>query len=248
MDKVLRGILQYNRSAKKKDVLKQLSKIVDSQSTPSSVLFTCMDSRIHPNVFMNSDIGDAFTVRNAGNIVPKSGLVHGLVNPAPEPAGLELGCVLNSIKNVIVCGHSDCKAMIAVHSLKDSNGWSEEELLQSPLKAWLYKHGMDSLNKLNDKLTSPESPLTFMKDTQHEFEANMDNKLLESDQLSQINTLVQIENIYSYGFMKERMDQHQSVAHGLWLSLSSGEAHFFSKKDKAFVNVTEDNVEELVCR
>lgn len=29
-----------------------------------------------------------------------------------EPAALELGCIVNNIKHVIVCGHSDCKVCI----------------------------------------------------------------------------------------------------------------------------------------
>lgn len=36
-----------------------------------------------------------------------------------EPAALELGCVVNDIRHVIVCGHSDCKAMNLLYALRD---------------------------------------------------------------------------------------------------------------------------------
>jgi carbonic anhydrase len=36
-----------------------------------------------------------------------------------EPAALELGCVVNDIRHIIVCGHSDCKAMNLLHALRD---------------------------------------------------------------------------------------------------------------------------------
>ena len=48
------------------------------------------------------------TVRNAGNVIPHS--QHFLDEATTtEPAALELGCVVNDIRHVIVCGHSDCK-------------------------------------------------------------------------------------------------------------------------------------------
>jgi len=48
------------------------------------------------------------TVRNAGNVIPHS--QHFLDEATTtEPAALELGCIVNDIRHVIVCGHSDCK-------------------------------------------------------------------------------------------------------------------------------------------
>ena len=47
-------------------------------------------------------------VRNAGNLVPHAKL-YDTETVSTEPAALELGCIVNGIKNVIVCGHSDCK-------------------------------------------------------------------------------------------------------------------------------------------
>lgn len=37
-----------------------------------------------------------------------------------EPAALELGCVVNDIRHIIVCGHSDCKAINLLYKLQDS--------------------------------------------------------------------------------------------------------------------------------
>lgn len=58
-------------------------------------------------------------VRNAGNLVPHS--QHFLDElTTNEPAALELGCVVHGIKHVIVCGHSNCKAMNLLYKLRDS--------------------------------------------------------------------------------------------------------------------------------
>lgn len=61
------------------------------------------------------------------------------VNPsatATEPAAMELGCVVNGIKHVLVCGHSDCKAMNLLHSVQKAK-WDENTLVQSPIRAWM---------------------------------------------------------------------------------------------------------------
>lgn len=57
-------------------------------------------------------------VRNAGNIVPHSQHFVDELTMC-EPAALELGCVVNDIRHIIVCGHSDCKAMNLLYALRD---------------------------------------------------------------------------------------------------------------------------------
>jgi carbonic anhydrase len=57
-------------------------------------------------------------VRNAGNIVPHSQHFFDELT-TNEPAALELGCVVNDIRHIIVCGHSDCKAINLLHKLQD---------------------------------------------------------------------------------------------------------------------------------
>lgn len=47
-------------------------------------------------------------VRNAGNLVPHSRL-YGIDSTTTEPAALELGVIVNNVKHIAVCGHSDSK-------------------------------------------------------------------------------------------------------------------------------------------
>jgi carbonic anhydrase len=72
-----------------------------------------------------------FIVRNAGNLIPHSKFFVA-ENTTTEPAALELGCVINKIQHVVVCGHSECPV-------------SQK---QSPLTGWLCNHGLSSLDKL----------------------------------------------------------------------------------------------------
>lgn len=97
-----------------------------------------MDSRMIPTRFTETHVGDMFVgktiqsiqseptlihdpplaVRNAGNLIPNS---HHFQDEyfSCEPAALELGCVVNDIRHVVVCGHSDCKAMNLLYQLRD---------------------------------------------------------------------------------------------------------------------------------
>lgn len=78
-----------------------------SQGQKPQVLFiTCSDSRIDPNLITQTQMGELFVIRNAGNIIPPFGAANGGEGAAVEYAIHNLG-----IEQVIVCGHSHCGAM-----------------------------------------------------------------------------------------------------------------------------------------
>lgn len=77
--------------------------------TPEVLFITCSDSRINPNLITQTDPGDLFIVRNAGNIVPPHS--H---DPGGEAATIEYAIEALGVTDVIVCGHSQCGAMKAL--------------------------------------------------------------------------------------------------------------------------------------
>ncbi len=99
----------------------------DGQS-PKALMISCADSRIVPEEIMQARPGDLFVCRNAGNIVPTYANMNGGVSSTVEYAVSALG-----VRDIIVCGHSDCGAMKAL---------SEPAGLESMpnVAAWL-KHG-----------------------------------------------------------------------------------------------------------
>jgi len=78
-------------------------------------MFSCMDSRLIVTRLIQADVGDMFLVRNAGNLVPNNDSLS-FDTVTTEPGALELGCVINKIRHVLVCGHSDCKVRIMFNS------------------------------------------------------------------------------------------------------------------------------------
>jgi carbonic anhydrase len=79
--------------------------LVDGQR-PLALFITCSDSRVNPNLMTQTNPGELFIVRNAGNIVPPH---H--PNPGGEEATIEFAIVELGIRDIIVCGHSRCGAM-----------------------------------------------------------------------------------------------------------------------------------------
>lgn len=113
-----------------------------------------------------------------------------------EPAALELGCVVNNIRHIIVCGHSDCKAMNLLYTLRNKDEATVDKRRLSPLKAWLCAHAqhssLDRFLKWQD--TGMKEPLVFSSETpMRKFVAYIDpeDKFGVEDKLSQINTLEQ---------------------------------------------------------
>jgi carbonic anhydrase len=83
---------------------------------PLAVFVTCSDSRVNPNLITQTDPGELFIVRNAGNIVPPH-------HPAPggEEATIEFAITELGVKEVIVCGHTRCGAMKGLLSPADGH-------------------------------------------------------------------------------------------------------------------------------
>lgn len=104
MDKIVGGIQKYKKEyfSEHKEFFEEL---VKGQS-PRALFITCSDSRIDPNVLTQTEPGEIFTQRTAGNIVPPYGSVRG-----GEAATIEYAVCALKVRHIIVCGHSHCGAM-----------------------------------------------------------------------------------------------------------------------------------------
>ena len=122
MQKLMEGIhhFQSNIFSSQRELFARLA----GGQNPDALFITCSDSRINPNLITQTDPGDIFILRNAGNIVPPYGASNG-----GEGASIEFAVVGLGVKDIIVCGHSHCGAMkglldpASVHSLPLMSEW-----------------------------------------------------------------------------------------------------------------------------
>ena len=85
------------------------AKLSSQGQSPKALMVSCADSRIVPGHILQAEPGDLFVCRNAGNIVPPFATMNGGVSSTVEYAVMALG-----VRDIIVCGHSDCGAMKAL--------------------------------------------------------------------------------------------------------------------------------------
>lgn len=103
---------------------------------PHTLLFTCADSRINPNLITSTQPGELFVIRNIGNVIPES---HHLT-ASSVGAAIEYALTYLNIRTIIVCGHSGCGAVDA--ALKGSDNFNELHL-----KTWLAEVSVPKLER-----------------------------------------------------------------------------------------------------
>ncbi|MEN3747360.1 carbonic anhydrase [Sphingomonas sp. HF-S3] len=110
------------------------SKLATHGQSPKALMISCADSRVVPEHIMQAAPGDLFVCRNAGNIVPPFATQNGGVSSTVEYAVEAL-----KVRDIIVCGHSDCGAMKALMNPEMLNGMPN-------VAAWLrHSHAAQSV-------------------------------------------------------------------------------------------------------
>ena len=104
MKKLIRGLNEFRQNyvSEHRELLEQLS----HGQKPRVLFICCSDSRVAPNLITNTDLGELFIIRNAGNIIPPYGATNG-----GEGGTIEYAINALNIEQVVICGHSHCGAM-----------------------------------------------------------------------------------------------------------------------------------------
>jgi carbonic anhydrase len=107
MHKLISGFHEFRHGyyAENREFFEHLA---SKQQKPIALFITCSDSRINPNLITQTEPGDLFLIRNAGNIVPPHGFAGG------EAATIEYSVEVLGIRDIVVCGHSQCGAVQAM--------------------------------------------------------------------------------------------------------------------------------------
>ena len=115
MDHVINGFASFKKQVfpRHQELFSELAQ----GQRPEVLFITCSDSRVDPNMVTQSNPGDLFIIRNAGNIVPPHGGPAGGVT-----ASIEYAVAVLNVAHIIICGHTHCSAMhgaISPEALKD---------------------------------------------------------------------------------------------------------------------------------
>jgi carbonic anhydrase len=148
LDKLKQGILRFQTSVYPPKAA-EYQEAASKPQTPSTLIVTCADSRIDPELITQSRPGDIFVTRNIGNLVPAYGEMLGGVSAVIEYAVSAL-----KVRHVVICGHSDCGAMKALldpaslNSMITVKSWMRNAEAALSVANSLSEEGEEKLTKL----------------------------------------------------------------------------------------------------
>lgn len=213
MKKLINGILEFHEKVRPQ-VRERFAQLALGQS-PDCLFVACSDSRVVPNLFASTDPGDLFVVRNVGNLVPRCGSLGHSLGDRSEAAAIEFAVLNLGVRDVIVCGHSECGAMHAMLATDPPKGAVN-------LAAWL-DYGRDSLARLT---AEPE----------------LAPQLALHNRLSQANVLQQLAHLHSYPAVAERVADGRLGLHGWYFDIAGAEVLAWEPGPRQFVPIAEGSL------
>lgn len=219
MRKLIEGIADFRKTKLEeyKDIFAQLA----LGQRPDALFIACSDSRVAANVFASTNPGDLFVVRNVGNCVPSCNHLGISQGDESEAAAIEFALSNLNVRDIIVCGHSECGAIEAIIKGTDKIAYPN-------LKSWL-RHAENALDPKYKELIK-NGPKEY-----HNF-------------ISQINVLMQIENLKTYPIVKERIHNGTLKLNAWWFELATIGVHYYDEELKEFILIDEEHVDVMLSK
>lgn len=149
MDDIIQRLKEGNQRyvADKLDGRLQNAKIREQlieEQSPFAIVLSCADSRVIPELIFDTELGELFTVRVAGNISNISSI-----------ASIEFAVANLKSKVIIVLGHESCGAVAAAIE-GGNNGYNLNYLLAhiTPAKEILKGQDMNSIIRKNAEVNA----------------------------------------------------------------------------------------------
>lgn len=179
-------------------------KLAREGQQPQALMISCADSRVMPEVITQSGPGELFVCRNAGNIVPPFSTMNGGVSSAIEYAVVALG-----VRDIVVCGHSDCGAM---------KGLCNHELLapMPNVAAWL-RHS--------------QAAYSIVCEAYPEELSNRDKVRA----VAMENVVIQLDHLRTHPSVAAKLATNDITLHGWFFDIETGEVQVYDGTEKRFL-------------
>jgi carbonic anhydrase len=184
------------------------AKLASQGQAPKALMISCADSRIVPEQILQAQPGELFVCRNAGNIVPPYATMNGGVSSTVEYAVLALG-----VRDIIVCGHSDCGAMKGMSDLGALEGMPN-------VAAWL-RHGAAAVHVVDHCCPNLEGPERVRA-------------------LSLENVIAQLAHLRTHPSVASAIAKGEMALHGWFVDIAAGQVLGLDGETGQFVPLRED--------
>ena len=198
---------------KNKDSLLEL---VKNGQAPKALFIGCSDSRVIPDLMLQTNPGDLFVLRNVGNFVPP-------YKPDTDfhatASGIEYAVSVLGVKEIIICGHTHCGACASLYEDID-----DDSLIHT--KKWL---------ELGESAKT-SAILSLGHDAPKEDLLRLTEK---------ISIIKQIENILTYPNVKKRFEEESIHIHGWYYDIETGNIDYYDADTYEFAplrSLIEENI------
>lgn len=208
MNDLLKGISSF-RGAVFPNHSALYRRLAQEGQQPQALMISCADSRVMPETITQSGPGELFVCRNAGNIVPPFSTANGGVSSAIEYAVVALG-----VRDIIVCGHSDCGAM---------KGLCCPELLKPMpnVSAWL-KHSYAAHSIVCEAYPADLTERQKVRAVAME------------------NVVVQLNHLRTHPSVAAKLATNDVTLHGWFFDIETGEVQVYDGAAASFTEIYED--------
>jgi len=183
-----------------------LLQLVKNGQSPKALFIGCSDSRVIPDLMVQSNPGDLFVIRNVGNFVPPYRPDEDFHATA---SGIEYATSILKVKEIIICGHTHCGACNALYqtiedpSLVHTKKWLE--LGESAKTSAILSLGADAPREELLRLTE------------------------------KLSVIKQIENILTYPTVKKYFESGDLNIHGWYYDIETGNIEYYNADTYEFL-------------
>jgi len=185
---------------------KRFDDLVENGQKPTILFIGCSDSRVVPDLIVNSKPGDMFILRNIGNFVPpykNDSDFHG------SSAAIEYAVSVLEVRDIIICGHSHCGACASLYQ-----DLSNEPHLKH-VKKWL---------ELGKK--AKEYTLLATQDKENK------EQILRTTE--KISIKHQLENLLTYPEIYKKVKDGKLDIHGWYYKIEDGTIEYYDGESCGF--------------
>jgi carbonic anhydrase len=202
MEKLIQGLAKFKSTdyQQRKKLFKELA----SGQSPEVLFITCSDSRIDPNLITETEPGDLFIIRNAGNIVPPH-----VMSAGGNTATIEYAVQVLGVKDIVVCGHTDCGAM----------------------KGAMNPDSLKSLPHVSNWLSHSAAALARVKAVHGDLCAEHTIDMIQE------NVLLQMRHLETHPSVAAKLALGEVKIHGWVYDIENGDVTCYESSENAFIKV-----------
>ena len=211
MRKLIAGIHRFRKQywSENRELFERLA---EHGQSPEALFITCCDSRVDPVVITHGKPGDLFIVKNMGNFVPPYS--ENPLDGTGVAGAVEYAVEHLRVRDIIVCGHSDCGAMKALYKERG-------KFASTPhIGQWL-KHGDRTM-----AVVAANYP-----------ELSREERL---EITSEENVLLQMENLRTYPVVVKAAQEGRLHVHAWYYEIAAGTVYRYDPVKEQFEPIREE--------